>query len=354
MEKVYDIKIKDLENILSLLKENMVDVVVVKDAIRLEEYIKRIKNSHQNIDSFSLLEKIQDDIEYHDFYKPFYPIVERFVLTGRSVDELNSGVKYKSILFGEKQIMQDVIDFYKLQGKLFYSLLLEFYNEAEDHLKFISDNLNTEGETLFLKSIGEAFVFSPNYSNITKFTILIHEIQHVIDFYINPNFSEEYIIRETIAMFMEMIAADYISRKYRLFDEGLKRQIYLHTIIKYQSHNILNKIYALDIASDNRLLNQEELVYLLNKEGFDQEELEFYFEQSITNDMAYQIAYLIAIELYMIYYRDQDLAFKICEDIIINGNSNNIFILLDKYGIKLNSNVVKYENKIFKKRLIID
>ena len=75
MEKVYDIKIKDLENILSLLKENMVDVVVVKDAIRLEEYIKRIKNSHQNIDSFSLLEKIQDDIEYHDFYKPFYHIL---------------------------------------------------------------------------------------------------------------------------------------------------------------------------------------------------------------------------------------------------------------------------------------
>lgn len=350
MKKVYDIKIKDLENILSLLKENMDDGIVMKDVIRLEEYIKRIKNGHKSVECLSLFEKIQDDIAYHDFYKPFYPIIERFIFTGISVDELNADVKYKSLLLTDEQIMQDVIDFYKEQGKLFYSLVLEFYQESEDHLKFIKDNLYTEGETLFLKSIGEAFVFSPNYSNITKFTILIHEVQHVIDFYINPCFSEEYIIRETIAMFMEMIAADFISRKYKMFDERLKRLQYLHAIVKYQSHNVLYKTDALDIASANKELPQNDFFSLLNKEGFEQEDLEFYFEQSITNDMVYQIAYLIAIELYFIYYSDKDLAIKICEDIVINGTSNNIFDLLDKYNIKLNNSVIKYEEMVHKKR----
>ena len=43
--------------------------------------------------------------------------------------------------------------------------------------------------------------------------------------------------------------------------------------------------------------------------------------------MAYQIAYLIAIELYMLYYKDKALVLSICEDIIKNGTSDNIFNL---------------------------
>ena len=92
------------------------------------------------------------------------------------------------------------------------------------------------------------------------------------------------------------------------------------------------------------------MITVLNKEGFSQNDLNFYFEQGIVSEISYQISYLIAIELYMIYYRNKDLALKICEDIIMNGTSENIFKLLDKYGIKLNSNVVNYENKIYKKR----
>lgn len=350
MKKAYDIKIKDLESILTLLKENVHDNTVMTDAIRLEEYIKRIRNGFRSPDSISLFEQIQDDTEYHEFYKPFYPIVERFIFTGKTVDELNCDIRYKSILLSDKQIVADVLDFYGHQGELFYSQLLEFYNEADDHLKFVKDSLDTDGETLFLKSIGEAFVFSPNYSNITKFTILIHEIQHVIDFYINPDFTEELVIRETIAMFMEMISADYIANKYKLYDEGLKRQQCLHAIVKYQAHNVLYKTDALDISSDNKNASETEMYAILNKEGFKQEDLEFYFEQGITTDMAYQIAYLIAIELYIIYYRDKELAIKICEDIITNGSSNNIFELLDKYGIKIIDNVPTYEEMIYKKR----
>lgn len=350
MKKVYDIKTRDLESILALLKENMHDSIVYMDAIRLEEYIKRIKNGFKSVDGISLFEQIQDDVEYHEFYKPFYPIVERFIFTGKTVDELDSNPRYKSILFSDEQVMNDVLDFYGHQGDLFYSQVLEFYNEVDDHLRFVKDSLDTDGETLFLKSIGEAFVFSPNYSNITKFTILIHEIQHVIDFYLNQNFTEEFVIRETIAMFMEMIAADYIANKYKMYDEGFKRQQCLHAIVKYQSHNVLYKTDALDIASDNKTLDEASMISLLNKEGFEQEDLEFYFGQGITTDMAYQIAYLIAIELYTLYYKDKELSLRICEDIIMNGNSNNIFELLDKYGIKLISSVCEYEDKIYKKR----
>ena len=53
---------------------------------------------------------------------------------------------------------------------------------------------------------------------------------------------------------------------------------------------------------------------------------------------------------HMLYYKDNVLVLSICEDIIKNGTSDNIFNLLDKYGIKLNNSVVDYENKIYKKR----
>lgn len=350
MKKVYDIKIKDLENILALLKENMQDSMVVIDVVRLEEYIKRIKNDFRATETASLMEQIQDDVEYFEFYKPFYPFVEQFLNTGKSVYDLDSDVKYKSLVMSDDQVMSDVIEFYGHQDSLFYSQVLEYQQEAREHLKFVKENLDTDGETLFLKSIGEAFVFSPNYSNITKFTILVHEVQHVIDFYINPSFSENFVIRETIAMFMEMIAADYIAKKYKLYGEGFKRQQYLHAIVKYQSHNIMYKMDALEVVADNKSLKQQELLSALDKEGFDQEDLEFYFEQGITTDYSCQIAYLIAIELYMLYYKDKKLALRICEDIVVNGTSSNIFELLDKYDIKLNRNVVNYENKIYKRR----
>lgn len=350
MEKVYDITIKDLETILSMLKDNMYDTIVMKDAVRLEEYIKRIKNNFKGTEEISILEQMQDDLEYYPFYKPLYPIIERFICNGMGIDELDSSPKYKSILFSDEQVVSDVIEFYGHQGELFYSQILEFSEEAKDHLKFIKDTTNTDGETLFLKSIGEAFVFSPNVSNITKFTILVHELQHVIDFYINPSFTEEYVIRETIAMFMEMIAADFIVKKYKLYNEGFKRQQYIHSIVKYQSHNVMYKMDSLELAYNCKKLELDKLIELLNDEGYDKEDLNFYFEQGITTDMAYQIAYLIAMELYMIYYKDKELVLSICEDIIKNGTSDNIFDLLDKYGIKLNNSVADYENNIFKKR----
>lgn len=350
MKKVYDIKIKDLEEILKQLKENMYDSTTMMDAIRLEDYIKRIKNEFRPTDDISVFEQLQDDLEFHSFYKPLYPFIERFIFTGRTVDELNSSMKYQSVIFTDEQVVADVMEFYGHQGTLFHSQLLDYYDELEYHLKFINTVADTDGESLFLKSIGEAFVFVPNYSNVTKFTILIHELQHVIDFFINPSFSEEFVIRETIAMFMEMLACDYIAKKYNLYSEGFKRQQYLHAILKYNAHNVMYKTDILDIAEEHKGLNETELNSLLNKEGFDCDDLNFYFEQGIVSEVSYQISYLIAIELYMIYYKDKELALKICEDIIKYGTSDNILELLDKYGIKLNSNVVNYENKIYKKR----
>lgn len=349
MTKVYDIKIKDLEELLKLLQSHSSDPSVAMDAVRLSDYIKRLKNQFNQNGTTNFLEQLEEDLEYLDFFKPFYPITQKFASIGKSMDEIDQPINYSSILMSDEQVMQDVEEFYSQQGGTFYSYFLEFKEEAEDHLKFIDKSPNIEGETLFVKSIGEAFVFSTNYSNITKFTILVHEIQHVLDFFLNDSFSEQYMIRETMAMFMEMIATDFIVKKYKLDGEDFKRFQFIHTAVKSQAHNIINKTSILENAREHTGCHKG-LLAKLNQLGFDLSELEFYFEQDITTDYAYPISYLIAIELYSLYYKNKGLTIKICEDIVENGNSDNIFELLAKYDIELTRNIESFENRIYKKR----
>ncbi len=348
MKKAYDIKMSDLNNLLSILRQYPNEPVVQVDIIRLNNYIKRLKRNFFE-QEISLYEKLIDDADEVHFYKPFYPLSRQFANLGRTQYELSFDTAYTSFPMSDEQVMEDAHDFFKGQGDFFSSHFAEFENEANDHLKFVSEKSNTAGETLFLNSVGEAYVFVPNYSNITKFTILIHESEHVIDFYSNPQFLDAHVISETAAVFMELIACDYIAKKYKLFNDAFQRKNFLHTLIKSQATLLEDKIEMLDIVNKNKHLEHDELFVLLEESEFSMEDVKFYLEATITQDNSYQIPYLIAIELYTIYKRNKKLALKILEDIIINGSQYNIFELLEKYGITLNRNILDYENKLYKK-----
>lgn len=349
MKRAYDIKINDLKELLQILYDNSNDSMVLRDAIRLENYIKRLENNFCTEDSSSLLERMAGDIQLLPFYKPFYPFIERFLNTGVNPCDFDTEITYKTIRLSDRQIVSDTQAFFATQGESIYKNYCDFIEEASDHLRFISPRTNTDGETISLKSIGESYVFSPNYSDITKFTILVHEIQHVIDFYINPDFSDYYIIRECIAIFRELIACDFIADKYNLKDENYKRQYVIHATIKCQAYNLGYKMEILNIINKNRSLNSSELLKLLEKKGFDKEDVEFYFEEDISTNYVYQIAYLIALELYSLYKVDKEKCFLVVEDIINNGNPINILSLLSEYGISLNNSVDTYEKKLLKK-----
>lgn len=350
MKKVYDIKIEDLENILVLLKSNAYSMEIYKDIYLLESYLKRLRNNFRSSEKYNLLDAITDDVAYYEFYKPFYPFVEKFAKSGLNVWELDTKEDYSTFFISDEKAMEEAKLFYKKQGTTLYSHFLDFDYEADEHLKFIKPTKETSGESLFLRSVGEGFIFAPNYSNITKFTILIHEIQHVLDFYVNPSFSECFVIRESTSMLMEFLAADYIAKKYNLVDENFKRQWYIHCLSKLQAHDLTYKTEILEIAAKNPELNESELLELLNEVGYDKSDVIYYFEQAITSDYSYQIAYLIAIELYYLYYKDKEYTLRIIDDLVKNGNHTNIFEILSKYNIVLNTNMVSHEEKILQKK----
>ena len=348
MEKVYDIKIDDLKKLLNILKNYSSDPVVMADIGILSNYIKRLERNFSE-KSISLYERLLDDAGDIHFYKPFYPFSEKFSNIGRSQNELVFNTSYSFFPISDEQAMEDAEIFFRDQGDFFYSGFSSFQEEAEDHLKFINPQTDTAGETLTLKSTGEAFVFVPNYSNITKFTILIHELEHAIDFFSNQYFLDSFVIRETSAIFMELIATDFISKKYNLFDDNFQRRNFLHTLIKSQASFLGDKNELLDLVNKHKHLKEDDLLRCLKMYDFSEEDIVFLLEESITQDYSYQLPYLIAVELYVIYHNNRKKALAVLEDIILNGDQYNIFDILNKYGIVLNKNVLYYEDCLYKK-----
>lgn len=348
MRKVYDIKISDLKLILNTLNLYANDSVVTSDIHCLGSYISRLENQFLDQD-ISLYEKLLDDAGDLHFYKPFYPIFHKFAELGRCQDELSFKNVYTPFYMSDEQAMNDAKEFFQLQDEFFYSQFEEFNDEANNHLKFVDKDADTDGETLMLKSTGDAFVFVPNHSNITKFTILIHELEHCIDFFNNPNFLDDYVIRETSAVFFELLASDFIASKYNLFNDGFQRRSYLHTLIKSQAAILMDKYRLLDLINDKKDLNEQELFAYLVMNNFDIDDIYFLSEATLMQDNSYQIPYLIAVELYVLYYKNKELALIILQDIILNATQYNILDILSKYGIVLNTNVVQYENDLYKK-----
>ena len=348
MKKAYDIKISDLKDLLTVLKQHSYESTVQIDVYRLSNYIKRYERNFSD-QQIPLYERLIDDADEVHFYKPFYPYSKVFSKIGREQTELSFSTSYTPIQMSDEQVVDDAVSFFEDKGDFFRAQFRDFCGEAQDHLKFIDDKSETAGETLTLKSTGEAFVFVPNYSNITKFTILVHESEHVIDFFNNPNFLDVHIISETAAVFMELLSCDFIAKKYNLFDDNFQRRNYLHSIIKSQATILKDKIKLLDLVNKNRFLEEDSLLKLLNKKGYPTEDIKYFLEATIEQDSAYQLPYLIAIELYVIYHKNKQLALKVLEDIIMNSNQYNIFDVLRKYGININEHILEYENLLYKK-----
>lgn len=347
--KSYNIQSSYLNYLLKVLKNYDYDETVYKDIYTLETLMTKLKNNFCGInEDFNAIEQLISDTEYFDFYRVFYPFVRELAKTGVYFATA-ANVTYKSIYVTNKDTVKEVKSFFKKQGSFFYEALNDYLEDGTNHLKFIKPTLFTEGEMYFLRSTGDTFVISPNHSNITKLTNLSHEFEHVIDAYHNQKFSNNVVIREAPPMFIELIACDYFAKKYNLLKDGDKRKLFIHSLVKNYSYDILEKNQLLYLINKYKDLNYENLLSLLkNKYHFEKASLNFWAETSITEDYYYQISYLIAIELYCLYQNNKVLALYILQELIFFGNDDNILDLLSYYNISLNKNLGDYEIRLCK------
>ena len=348
MSKHYDITIDYLDDLVNMLLPYRDDMTVKKDLYNLDVLRHRLANNFKSpdIDSINSLEQLNDDIGYYDFYKIFYPFVKKFSETGLYMPNA-AVVSYNKTIFSNDRTIKMVQRFFEEQGLFFADPVLDFFKTGANHIKFIQPSINTEGEMYYLSSLDEHFIITPNHPNFTKLTNASHETEHVIDTVRNESFYQNVVIREAPPMFMEMISSDFYAKQLRLTDANYMRRFYIHSLVKANSYNIFYKNQLLYLIHQHSNLSEKELLLLLFKKyKFDSRRIDYLAEYSITEDYYYQISYLIAVELYMIYQTNKERALAILQEIILTGTDDNILSLLEKHGIILNNSIVQYENDL--------
>ena len=341
MQKPYTIEISYLENTIALLRKTSFPTSEI-DTIRLDGYIKRLKENYSSLENADLKESLDEDEENLDYFEPFYKIIEKVSKT-----KVKKGtISYTKILFSHDETLKLVEDFFKSQGHFYSSGYENFKKNIKNHLQFFKPNVNSDGEILFLKSINESFVSIPDYTNICKLCIAVHELTHVIDAYHNPDFHYNLGIREIDALFMEMIAADYFSKMLNLKKDGNIRKLFLHNIIKSTIDNIQKKTKMLQIYRKHKNAPLESFIVNMELYGYTREQIEAYEKYNLVEDYYYVLPHFIAIELYFIYKNNKNKALLILEDIVNNGTDENICELLEKYNIKITKNAKKYSKAL--------
>lgn len=344
MTRKYNIQLNDLIQLRDLLYAYTADETVRADIETLNMAIARFENNFEVKDTKDLIEKICLNLGSWEDYTKLFSYVSKFSKSGMAINPSYSP-KYNSILLTDDETVDLCRDFYTEQGPFFSEMLEEFCEDKYSRLHFFEPNKNSEGEIHFIESTGDAFVFSPNYQNIKKPSVLTHEFEHVIDSFNNPKYYRNKVIREIGSTFMEMIGCNHLARVLDLGDDGVKRRAQIHTIVKSTADFLVDKMTALHFINGLRDQSVKEVLRKTSaKLKHKKKYIQYMFDTNLVEDYYYQISYLIAIELYEIYNVDKDRALYILIDIITNGNDNNIFEILNKYNIVLNSNVCKYED----------
>ena len=286
--------------------------------------------------------------QYYD-YRVFYPYVRK-LMRSNLLFERSVCPTYKDLVLRDKDAIDIARDFFSKQGSFFSKPLEEFVEEdIHDHLEFIEPNRNTDGEMCFMRSTEDAFVIVPDYDNLTKVTILIHELEHVIDCFNNHGFYNNKIIRECSSMFMEMISTEFVGKLFDFDMDPYLRRMAIHSIIKLDTRYIYFKNQLLHLGNKHKDLNSSNLRRKINHYGFNRDDISRLNDTYLINDYYYQISYLIAIELYNIYKQDKERALNILKTIVLNGNDKNILSILSSFGITLCSSLLDYEEELYLK-----
>ncbi len=339
MERKYDIDIQFLNYLKGIISEcqtlqKNVDLFLIERLIHILEDAPSCGNSGVNVER-----QLSEDLQSVKFYRPYYPFVKTFRSKGM-LDDTVYCPRYHEVFISNGDTVSLVHDFYKGFGSLYEDDLKDFMDDLDGHIKFVKPKPEFEGETTFIKSTGDFFCLIPNYSNFTKATIMAHEATHVLDWYRNPDFIKAYLINEVNSLFKEMLASDYFAEQLNLGDDNVKRRYYLHTVIKKYADDIYYRTQILYLFARDSVTHNKRMIY----EKFGEDYLKYLTQDSLIENYIYQIAYLIAIELYYIYKMgDRDKALWLANRIVMIGNNDNILDILRSNGIVLNSHSLEYE-----------
>lgn len=355
MAKTYNYSLKELTSLLKLLKTYQHTCPEIdEDIANLTYFINylypnRKKKKKIDINDYvSIPTLLKEDVLAFTYLKPFEYFMKEFAWIGETIKDLAINPAYQEITISNKEAVTEATSFLSSHGPLFQEPLEEFSENIKSRLKFLKTELEIGGGALYIQSTGDAFVYAPDKHDIRKPAILTHELQHIIDFYNNPAMFDNFITREVIPVFMEMISIIHYALKHNAEKDAYQRILSLHSILKERALMYIEKIELLDITKKYQNLSDEDLYKLLKDNGYSRESLINFIELDI-KDFYYQIPELIAIELFFLYQEDKKRAIAILEDISLHGNDTNLLDLVASHNLKLTKHMPEFEYHILSK-----
>lgn len=297
------------------------------------------------------IDVVKDDISKHQLYSAYFPLIESFrdSMDGTVVELQDNLPRIKS---SQNSIVTVTTQFYHHFRGIFAETYDELSSKFRDRLCFRKPNRNEKygGNTYSIYGTKEAFIECIKDNTIQDYISLIHESSHGITCKLNQGIMwdwNKYCLIEVDSLFFEMIGTGYVADLMNCKDDGLRVKIATFKDHLYSADIICSKVEMYGELSEKELRSKRLVSnFYRNEIGYNKTATNDAMYSRIQDYMHYIISYLIAIELYMIFINDKDLALNLLYKIIMLKNLNNREYLdsVRKLGIEPGRNAKEYYN----------
>ena len=323
--------------------------------------LKRTKSSEEkdNIVKAILSYKYFIDDYYKKYPKPsFSSIVKQdrnffeeapittTVLVNANNYILSNGINLKdnivNINISKDKILTTTRDFYENIGGIFFEKYQEYYDRGSIYINFTSfQNKNIGGNILRPEGETAAYININTFHSLFDIATSVHEHAHAIGASINEVHLKDPLINELESIFFELLYLDSIDKTEYDFDniKSTKEA----SLSMY--HRDLNSVDAKYISTLQGLSDRNKIISVIrDKYDIEDEFLDDILLDSMQSFSTYSLSYLIAIELFLLYKKNNYAALNILEQLIKNNKfeENILFDILESYRITPGKNLKSF------------
>ena len=282
--------------------------VILQDMRDIRQTIFENKIGEPN--DFSLLDLYQNNKK--DFYSIYFlwDAFERMYENTSGAPKLD----LDKVNFSNEELISLASNFFEFLGEPFSRTIMEFLNKP-NWVNFSLNNEDYAGMTLYLKSIDEVYINLQKDNSLYDYITIIHELTHAFTFKFQSSYKGCYDEIET--SFMELVAAFYYfeQNKSKESFNFLKYLLNRYRLFAIVSHKMISLIkieqdLKSDFADETELRNFASLKLYLNEN-----KLEHALENA-SYIKRYFTCRIFALELFMIYIQNKDVALDILSKII--------------------------------------
>lgn len=338
------------------------DIKLLKEKLKYyQKLLSRTKDLKEKERLYKTVKSYQSFIDdYYRIYKrPKYSYISRTdreffeqtsqvipILIGANTYILNNRLLFQakpsSIKISKDTILTTTRDFYHHIKGIFLEKYEEYYQNESIYINFLKPTSNQIGGNIVRpEGANEAFININVFNGLYDIATSIHEHGHAIGASINEKHTKNALINEIESIFFELLYLDNIDNQEYNYEEI--RNAKESSISMY--HGCLNEIDTKYMTTLKGITDQKESIKIIKtKYDIETEYLDSIIFTPLKELVNYALSYLIAVELFLLYKKNNYAALSILEKLIrINSNNEDkVLSMLNSVGIIPGKNLAKF------------